>query len=392
MTLTEYIITTAGGTINTYLDRGFNISAPAPVTLAAAFSIVPTSPLVNTPITIRWNASVNLNTYLITIGGISVNQDQVNQPGTFELLYDGAAYTLQYFPDFAERPQETFGVTTLTVPAAATPLTITPGTSTRTYVLTGPTVLLGNYVVSGATSGVTNGSSVRVVIAGGITTGLNTVTVFGLQISKYDCLNGGVEVYAEYNATTLAYVATYVNKNVPLGKLSTTGFVSGDNGKLVSYDFATDSFVAAFLSGTNLPASFKGINITSTSISSGQILTSFATPITLIPASGSPTTVEVPLMFIVRYITSTTPYTTNLNGVFEYTGAPVSQKLATKNGMLGFTVSGLDVIMVDNYNLSGSANILLNPNNPITFRTATGAPAAGNGSMVIYTISTTLNL
>jgi len=392
MALTEYIITSAGGTINTYLDRGFIISSPAPVTLAASFSIVPTLPLTNTPITIRWNASVSLNTFIITIGGISVNQDQVNQPGTFELLYDGAAYTLQYFPDFAERPQETFGVTTLLVPAAATPLTITPGTSTRTYVLTGPTVLLGNYVVDGSTAGVTNGSSVRVVIAGGITTGLNTVTVFGLQISKYDCFNGGVEVYAEYNATTLAYVATYVNKNVPLGKLSTTGFVSGDNGKLVSYDFATDSFVAAFLSGTNLPSTFKGINITTVTVPSARLLTGNTVPVTIVPASGSTSVVEVPLMFIVRYIAGTAAYTTNTDVLFEYTGPSATQKICTKTNMLGFTTSGIDVIMPDNYNLLGSPAIILTPNFPINMRVQTSNPLAGDGSIVVYAITTTLNI
>ena len=387
-----YTITTSGGTLNTYLDSNYAIISPSPVTLTNGFAIVATAPIPYTPIKIRWNTSVNLAGYPLTIGGISVNQDQVNQTGTFELLWNGTSYYLQYFPDFTQKPQETYGITTVTVPAGGGTLTIAPGTNTKTYVLQGTTTLISNYTVVGSTSGVTNGSAVRVVVSGGITTGSNTVTIFGKTISKYDCLNGGVEVYAEFNAATSTYVSTYVNKPVPLGNLSTTGYVAGDNGKLVSYDSATNSFIASFLSSTNLPSSFKGINITSTSISSGQILTSFTTPITLIPASGSATTVEVPLMFVVRYITSTTAYTTNLNGVFEYSNAPVSQKLATKNGMLGFIVSGLDVITIDNFNLSGTANILLNPNNPLVFRTATGNPAAGNGSIVIYTISTTLNL
>jgi hypothetical protein len=334
---------------------------------------------------------VTLGLFGITIGGIFVNQDQVNQPGVFELLYDGSTYSLQYFPDFTERPQETFGVTTLVVPAGATPLTITPGTSTRTYVLTGPTVLLGNYVVSGSTSGVTNGSSARIVIAGGITTGLNTVTVFGLQISKYDCLNGGVEVYAEFDATGPTYVATYINKNVPLGKLSTAGFVPGDDGKLVSYDSATDSFVASFLSGANLSSTFRGINITTTSISSAQLLAANTTPITILPASGSLLTVEVPLMFIVKYVPATTPYATFTTGVFEYTSG-VSQKIAAKTGMLAFATAGLDIIYPDNYNNIGTPEILLAPNVTLRFRSQTGNPTAGDGAIVIYTISTTLDI
>lgn len=391
MTLKPYVITSAGGTINTYLDRGYTITAPSTVTLAASFSIVPTLPLVDTPIKIRWEASVNLNTFLVTIGGISVNQDQVNQPGTFELTYNGTGYTLQYFPDFTQKPQETFGVTTLAVPNGGGTLTITPGTSTRTYVLTGPTVLAASYAVVGSTSGVTNGSSARIVIAGGITTGLNTVTVFGQQISKYDCLNGGVEVYAEFNATTSTYVATYINKNVPLGKLSTTGFVSGDDGKIVSYDSATDSFIAAFLASKNLPPTFKGINITSVSISSGQILAANTTPIVLLPASGSVSTVEVPLLFVVRYIPGTTAYATNTEGRFYYTGS-ITQRVAVKTGMLLFTTAGLDVIYPDNFNATGAPESILTPNSTLVFDVTSGNPTLGDGSLEIYTISTTLNL
>jgi hypothetical protein len=307
-------------------------------------------------------------------------------------MYDGAAYSLQYFPDFAERPQETFGVTTLAVPNGGGTLTITPGTSTRTYVLTGPTVLAASYAVIGSTSGVTNGSSARIVISGGITTGLNTVTVFGLQISKYDCLNGGVEVYAEFNATTSTYVATYINKNVPLGKLSTTGFVSGDNGKLVSYDFATDSFVASFLSGVNLPATFKGINITTVSVPSARLLTGNTVPITIVTASGSTSVVEVPLMFVVRYIFGTTAYTTNTNVRFEYTGPGTTQKICTKTNMLGFTASGIDMIPPDNYNVVGSPALILTPNFPINMSVQTANPLAGDGSIVVYAITTTLNI
>jgi hypothetical protein len=388
----QYDLIASGGTLNTYLDREYLIYAPAPVVLSASFSIVPVSPIINSPVRIKWSASVTLGLFGITIGGISVNQDQVNQPGVFELLYDGTTYSLQYFPDFTERPQETFGVTTLAVPNAGGTLTISPGTSTRTYLLTGPTVLAASYAVIGSTSGVTNGSSARIVISGGITTGLNTVTVFGLQISKYDCLNGGVEVYAEFNATTSTYVATYVNKNVPLGKLSTTGFVSGDNGKLVSYDFATDSFVAAFLSGANLPSTFKGINITTISVPSARLLTGNATPVQIVPASGSTSLVEVPLMFIVRYIAGTTAYTTNTNVTFEYTGPAATQKICTKTNMLGFTTSGIDVIMPDNYNLLGTPAIILTPNFPINMRVQTANPLAGDGSIVVYAITTTLNI
>jgi hypothetical protein len=384
----EYVILSTGGTLNTSLDSSYVITSPAPVTLTAGFSIVPLLPIPYASIRIRWNTSVNLAGYPLTIGGISVNQDQVNQTGTFELMWDGTSYYLQYFPDFTQKPQETYGVTTITVPAGGGTLTITPGADTKTYVLQGATTLTSNYTVVGSTSGVTDGSSVRVVVSGGITTGANTVTIFGKTISKYDCLNGGVEVFAEFNATTSTYVATYVNKPVPLGNLDTTGYVSGDNGKLVSYDFATNSFISSFLSPSSLPSTFKGINITETYITSGQLLTSNTTPITLLPASGSISTVEIPVMIVLRYKYGTTAYTTNTTIDIEYTGPTVTEVVATKN-CLGFTVTGIDFVPPVAH---GTPVVRISPNYTLQLKTRTGNPTAGDGDLIVYVISTTLNI
>lgn len=391
MALPVYNLTASGGTLTIPINSSYIIRTSGTISLSSSFSIVITDPAVDTPMTFRWDAYVNLGIFGVTIGGISIPADQVNQPGTFELLYDGSGYTLQYFPDFTQKPQETYGVTTITVLPGGGTLTIVPGADKRTYVLQGTTTLSSNYTVTGATSGVTDGSAVRVVLAGGITIGANTVTIFGQSISSYDCLIGGAEVYAEFNATTSSYVATYVNRNIPLAKLLTTGLGSGDNGKLVSYDFATNQFVTSFLSAANLPSTFKGINITQTYVSSAQILTMNTNPIVLLPASGSTSTVEVPLMFIVRYKYNTTTYTAlNLDVRFQYTGPAATNSLADKFGMLGFTTSGLDVVVLDNRN--SAVEILLTPNFTLTMVAATVNPTAGDGELFIYTISTTLNL
>ena len=303
-------------------------------------------------------------------------------------MFDGSGYTLQYFPDFTSRPQETFGVTTITVPSGGGTLTIVPGADKRTYVLQGTTTLSSNYTVNGATSGVTDGSAVRVVLAGGITIGANTVTIFGQSISSYDCLIGGAEVYAEFNSATSSYVATYVNRNIPLAKLLTTGLGSGDNGKLVSYDFSTNQFVASFLSAANLPSTFKGVNITETYITSGQLLTSNTTPITLLPASGSVSTVEVPVMIVLRYKYGTTAYTTNTTIDIEYTGPTVTEVVATKN-CLGFTVTGIDFVPPVAH---GTPVVRISPNYSLQLSTRTGNPLAGDGDLIVYIISTTLNI
>lgn len=390
MAVPVYNLTSSGGTLTIPINSSYIIRTSGTITLSASFSIVITTPAIDTPMTFRWDASVNLSTFSVTIAGISLVQDQVNQAGTFELVYDGSGYTLQYFPDFTLRPQENFGVTTITVPNTGGTLIINPGVDKRTYLLQGSTTLTSNYTVDGNTLGVSDGSAVRVVLGGGITIGANTVTIFGESISSYDCLIGGAEVYAEFNAATSTYVATYVNRNIPLAKLLTTGLGSGDDGKLVTYDFATNEFVASFLTAANLPSTFKGINITTTTISSGQLLTSNTTPIVLLPASGSTSTVEVPIMFVVRYVYGTSTYATNLDGVFEYTGPTVSNQYASKTGMLGFVANGIDVVYPDNYN--SSVETLLTPNYTFVYRTGVGNPTAGDSSIVIYTISTTLNL
>jgi hypothetical protein len=390
MAVPVYNLTSSGGTLTIPINSSYIIRTSGTISLSSSFSIVITTPAVDTTMTFRWDAYVDLNGFTITIAGITIPADQVNQPGTFELVFDGSGYTLQYFPDFTSRPQETFGVTTITVPSGGGTLTIVPGADKRTYVLQGTTTLSSNYTVAGATSGVTDGSAVRVVISGGITIGANTVTVFGESISSYDCLIGGAEVYAEFNAATSSYVATYVNRNIPLAKILTTGLGSGDDGKLVTYDFANNEFVASFLTAANLPSTFQGINITATTISSGQLLTSNTTPIVLLTASGSTSTVEVPIMFVVRYVYATSTYATNLDGVFEYTGPTVSNQYASKTGMLGFVANGIDVVYPDNYN--SSVETLLTPNYTFVYRTGVGNPTAGDSSIVIYTISTTLNL
>jgi hypothetical protein len=392
----KYTLTSLGGTFSTYLDNSYIVETAAPVTLAASVSFVPSNPIPYSPIKIKWNADITLSGgFTVTIGGITVPQDQLNQPGEFELVYDGTGYTLQYYPDFTEKPQEAYGVTTIAVPVGGGTLTLNPGVDKKTYLLLNPspTTLTSNYTVNGNTNPlqVKDGSSIRVVLGGGLTIGANTVTIFGQSISAYDCLVGGAEVFAEFNATTSSYVATYVNRDIPLDKLLTTGFVSGDNGKLVMYDHATKKFVKNFLSSINLPSTFKGINITQTNITSAQILALNTTPVTILPASGSATIVEVPLAFIVRYKWGSIAYTTNLTCRFENTGGLVLNPIAEKTNMLGFTASGFDIVVVNNYNATGHTS-LLQENSIVRLRATGGNPAAGNSDITIYTISTTINI
>ena len=388
---TEYILTSSGGTLTTVSTTNYAIVSPSAVTLSAGFSIVPSASVAYAPISIRWNTNVNLNGYPMTIAGISINQDQVNQTGLFELIWDGTNYYLQYYPDFTSRPQETFGITTITVPSGGGTLTIVPGEDTRTYLLQGTTTLSSSYTVVGSTSGVTNGSSVRVVISGGITIGANTVTVFGQSISSYDCLIGGAEVYAEFNSLTSSYVVTYVNRNIPLAKILTTGLGSGDNGKLVTYDFATNQFVTSFLSALNLPTGFKGLDISTTTISSGQILAMNTTPVQILPGTGSASEAVVPLMFLVRGVYGTTTYSTNTDAYFTFSAPSITARYAEKTDMLGFTTSGIDILLPTNYS-GGWERTLATANYPLFLHADVANPSGGNSSIVVTTISVTVTV
>jgi hypothetical protein len=391
MAVPVYNLTSSGGTLTIVTNSSYIIRTSGTISLSSSFSIIITDPAIDTTMTFRWDAYVNLNGFVITIAGITIPADQVNQPGTFELVFDGSGYTLQYFPDFTSRPQETFGVTTITVPSGGGTLTIVPGADRRTYVLQGTTTLSSNYTVDGATSGVTDGSAVRVVISGGITIGANTVTVFGQSISSYDCLIGGAEVYAEFNAATSSYVATYVNRNIPLAKILTTGLGSGDDGKLVTYDFATNEFVTSFLSALNLPTGFKGVDISTTTISSGQILAMNTTPVQILPGTGSATEAVVPLMFLIRGVYGTTTYSSNTDAYFSFAAPSITARYAEKTDLLGFTTSGIDILLPTNYS-GGWERTLATADFPLFLHADVADPLGGNSSIVVTTISVTVTV
>ena len=166
------------------------------------------------------------------------------------------------------------------------------------------------------------------------------------------------------------------------------GAGSGDDGKVVTYDNSIKEFVASYLSLNNFGVNFKGVNFTETYITSGQLLTSNTTPITLLSASGSLTEVEVPIMFVLRYKYGTTAYTTNTTIDIEYTG-PASTELITSKNCLGFTVTGIDFLPPA---AVGTPHVRITPNYSLQLSTRTGNPAAGDGDLIVYTYSITLNI
>jgi len=112
-----------------------------------------------------------------------------------------------------------------------------------------------------------------------------------------------------------------------------------------------------------------------TSLTSAQILASFTTPIQILAAA--------PNYYIIHKIIgiasySGTPYTTNLNAAIKFSIA--ADNLYTATGLWGFTSSG-------GYSFfeyaPASASLQTPKSDPLTIRTLTGNPAAGNGTMQI---------
>jgi hypothetical protein len=390
MNTLRYQLTSSGGTLNLdCLRSNYDptiVSTTGTVTLASSFSIVDTYQVPNRPIVVYFNGAVNLNGFTFTICGVTIPQSQLAFSGTFVFTYDGTAYASQYQPDNAETPADNVGLTAVTVLAAGGSLTLTPGVSKSILTLSGSSVTLtNNYTVSLSTTGATAGTTFRVFINGGITLSTFALTVAGVSISAYDALNGNVEVISVYNGST--YDTVYVNKNIPLDKVSVTGLGSGDDGKIVSYDHATGKYSAGFIAADNFSGSIIPLYFAEVRVLASEVLALNSSPKTIIAAPGvgksiSIMSVETQLAF------GTAAYTTNTSLRLKCAGAGFD--LIAQGDILLSTVSRTlraDTVVSTS---SGTTNTQVVDNAAIQAYVATGNPAAGDSDLFIrvwYTIT-----
>jgi hypothetical protein len=405
----KYTVTNIGATIDPnsgFFDQFVNplIVTDSPITLVGNITINPTPPTTLTYFEVRWQAEVTLSTFSVVICGETIAQDCVNQPGTFSCYYDTfaspAAWTVQYFPDFIEKPQENPGVELRAVPTSGT-LTLTAGVDKAYQVFTGsPTTLLGNYTVS-ANTGAKDGSMFFLEIGGSVTLSGNNFNVFGLNIPQGVATSGNAMVIATYNATGSAWRAVLVNKEVALANIAqqsaltvlgnatnatanVAAIAAPANGQVLMRTADTLGF--SFLSSENFSSSAASIELANTNISSAEILDLFSNPVQLLNAPSASN-----LNFIYGFIVTTTPgspntqYATNVDLEFYYLGS--GEVLAYASLILGFTTSVITAVYPTTA-ASAAGNIT---NQALAVRSASGNPTAGTGTISVRTIYSTIS-
>lgn len=390
-------ITASGGTVDpfnfggTYLS--YEIWSSGSITLSTSFAITPSTDIAGAFFTVRWEADVTLAAFSVTICGEVINQDQVNQSGTFTCFYDGSAWQVQYFADQTDTPQNAQGNTNVTVPTSGT-LTLTAGKDTMFQRFVGsPTVLAGNYVVTANTTGVKAGAMFYCYIGGSVTIGANSFTVFGVSLSATDASNGGLYVIAYYNGSSWIGAAT--SRQVSAADLSAQAALTvvanatNASAQPTAVPFSTDygvlqrigtSLVTSLLSYNNFNETDTfGLRYTSTAISSAAILTSFGSPVSVVQKITGKTL--IPILFAIEGTYNAATYAANLNIKLAADTAAVS--LAEQNGLLGFT-SDFTTILYPVHDTSS-----FNPNTvfekDIQFSTKTGNPTTGDGTLIVKT-------
>ena len=387
-------------TVNSFMDgyEATEIYAPAPITLTTGLSIVPDVNLEFNVLYLRWNATVFTGGFPVTICGTPILQDQLNQTGLFQAVYDGTNWTVQYYADGKDQPQVAQGVASVAVPVGGT-LTLTAGINEAYQRLEGsPTTLTSNYTVTAGTSGIKAGSQFQIEIAGGITIGANTLTVFGISINANQALNGGVIVIATFDGVN--WVAASTSRPVstsditPIVARTVMGNATNATAAPTDIAFPTD-FGVLQRNGTALTTgllTFSSFDTTSVvanrvsivSLTSAQILALNTTPITIVPAPGINTVNVISSITIsCTYVAIT--YTGGINLVAYFTSA--FDKLYEGIGLLGFTTTS--ITQMNNINI-GAQTYQYVANEALLLSTLATNPLTGDGTIKVTVIYQTI--
>ena len=386
---------------NTYpTGQAYDVLAytTAPVTLLGNVVINPTiSAGVESSFSLRWEANLTLSSFNVVIAGVTLAQDQVNQNGTFSCYYDGTTWSVQYFADGKDLPQAAQGVTNVIVPVGGT-LTLTAGVDTAYQRLVGSVTLTSNYTVI-ANPGVKAGSQFQIEIAGGITIGANTLTVFGISINANQALNGGVIILATFDGVA-TWEAVSTSRPVttadidPITALSVMGNATNVTATPTDITFPTDfgvlqrngtALTTGLLTSDNFDTSSIVANrVSITTLTSAQILTLGTTPIVIVPASGV-NTVNVISSVTVTCNFNTTAYDTSTNVSAYYAAGTISYFVGID--LLGFTGSGISKLFSND---SAVQQFQLVSNAPLLLQADLGDPMTGDGTIKVTVVYQTI--
>lgn len=397
-------ITNAGLNLDntTPIGEVFDVLAytTAPVTLLGNVVINPTvSAGFESSFSLRWEANLSISTFSVVIAGVTMAQDQVNQTGTFSCYYDGTAWSVQYFADGKDQPQAAQGVTDIPVPSVGGGVLLTAGVDTAYQRLTGPVTLTSSYSI-GANIGVKAGSQFQIEIAGGITIGANTLTVFGISINANQALNGGVIILATFDGTN--WVAASTSRPVstadidPVAARTVMGNATNATAAPTNITFPTD-FGVLQRNGTTLTtglltaSNFDTTSVVATQVAivtltSTQIKNSNTAPITILAAPGvGRVNVISSILASCTFVSIAYTAFTNVQ-VYALAG---TAKLFLRDDLLGFTSSGIDQFYPYETNVSEFQNAA---NSAILLTTTGGNPLTGDGTITLRIIYQTINV
>jgi hypothetical protein len=399
MNYTRIQITSAGISLDNTTPTGqaINILAytSAPVTLLGNVVINPSvSAGIPSSFSLRWEAILTLSTFSVVVAGVTFPQDQVNQNGTFSCYYDGTTWTVQYFADGKDQPQAAQGVTNVPVPVGGT-LTLTAGVDAAYQRLVGsPTTLTSNYTVTAGTTGIKAGSQFQIELAGGITIGANTLTVFGIIINANQALNGGVIILATFDGIS-TWVAASTSRPVstaditPMVARTIMGNATNATAAPTDITFPTDfgvlqrngtALTTGLLTADNFAVGTPVMQLAVTSLSSAQILASFTTPIKILDTLATYAIIHN----IVILMGVGTVYGTNTDARIYFQMA--TDDLMVADGVWGATSSGGYQAFFLNL---GTTAYQIGKASDLFIATSTGNPTGGTATaevLVYYTL------
>lgn len=177
---------------------------------------------------LQWKAVISLAGNNVTIFGQQITQDLASKEFKAECTYDGAAWMVMFFPDQSGTPSGATGTETQTLTNGGGTINLIPGRNENYVILDGAPTLTSSWTIQSGGVPV-DGDEFWIRYKATATVGVNTITIFGIQLSANQALFGQSLVYAKYNgaAWEVVLIDNMSESNSPKRKI--VAVVAGDN-------------------------------------------------------------------------------------------------------------------------------------------------------------------
>ena len=297
-----------------------------------------------------------------------------NRNVTLPLLTADDVYTFQNFAQTLTNKTLSTGTTISAIPTISAGIKITTSPNATNAglntgsVATDPTTLANGDIWYNSTSNTFNGrinaATQTFATLAGTQTFTNKTLSTGTTISAIPTISAGIKITTSPNAT---------NAGLNTGSVATdpTTLANGD----IWYN-STSNALRGRINGVSTDLTIPNLFSTTVTISSAQLLSSFTTPIQLVPAQGAGNVI-IPVQIVISLTYGGTAYTGNTTTQIQLNGTNV----ASVSGFIGNssnTFINMDLPQVALGSASGNV--------PLNFTTATGNPSAGNGTLKVFVL------